>query len=365
MFEKKDNSGNTVEKRLLKIKVKPLEENSINDTDNNKKEEEKVIFSTTVITDQVSQYATEMTRNLIVGQYKKISCNEPPNGFDDWESWIKQYDFDSSDMGYFFEVILEPPSDMSQASTRSTELFNPVLVKHEPRIQEVSPYQLIRKRERSGIRSKKSSSSNEINYKKIRFETSTLCRMDRIKENIFGQLLQYVLRDLDFKLIAILELHTFKQVPWLRDYIISNQERRKSYLAQNNTVGSNSEKLKNNTCFGGHSVSSNGVRLSVIYDYVQESEKYKKAHPDCTDIDNPWLRSDEQITENYRVKFKAEQDKLITKLNEGKINREQYEDSIMLIKERMASNIKNHKNAVSKTHMRNKNVEVNNVVDEM
>ena len=66
--------------------------------------------------------------------------------------------------------------------------------------------------------------------------------MDRIKENIFGQLLQYVLRDLDFKLIAILELHTFKQVPWLRDYIISNQERRKSYLAQNNTVGSNSEK---------------------------------------------------------------------------------------------------------------------------
>ena len=32
--------------------------------------------------------------------------------------------------------------------------------------------------------------------------------MDRIKENIFGQLLQYVLRDLDFKLIAILELHT-------------------------------------------------------------------------------------------------------------------------------------------------------------
>ena len=364
MFEKEDNSGNTVEKRLLKIKVKPLEENSINDTDNDKKEEEKVIFSTTVITDQVSQYATEMTRNLIVGQYKKISCNEPPNGFDDWESWIKQYDFDTSDMGYFFEVILEPPTDMSQASTRSTELFNPVLVKHEPRIQEVSPYQLIRKRERSGIRSKKSSTSNEINYKKIRFETSTLCRMDRIKENIFGQLLQYVLRDLDFKLIAILELHTFKQVPWLRDYIISNQERRKSYLAQNNTVGSNSEKLKNNTCFGGHSVSSNGVRLSVIYDYVQESEKYKKAHPDCTDIDNPWLRSDEQITENYRVKFKAEQDKLITKLNEGKINREQYEDSIMLIKERMASNIRNHKNAVSKTHMR-KNVEVKNVVDEM
>ena len=41
---------------------------------------------------------------------------------------IKRYDFDNSNNGFLFEVIVEPSSGLHSASARSVEMFNPVLV---------------------------------------------------------------------------------------------------------------------------------------------------------------------------------------------------------------------------------------------
>ena len=336
-------------------------------TDQTSDLEEKCLFSTGVLIDQVSQYSTMMTNKLTTGKYRKIDTSKPPcSEYKTMLDWIKNFDFDNSEDGYFFNVVVEPPSDLTSASARSVELFNPVLVKVAPTIEELSPYQLLMNREASIRKNKKDvdKGENYKSFKKVVLNISTMSRYEPIKENLFGPLLQYVINELDFKLISIISLHTFKQENWLKKYITENQERRKSFIKNGDDVGSNSEKLKNNTCFGGHGCSSKRPLIRLIYNYREEAVNFTKLNADIDHMNNPWLLNENHIKQVYNEQFKEEKAKLYEKLEMDLINTDQYNDAKELLKEKLVQRRDDHTTRVSKMHVRRKKVDVKDVVDE-
>ena len=349
------------EERKIQVKLKPFKEEACMHTNTDSKEENKNLFSTGVIVDQVSQYSTMMTKSLTIGRWEQVNSTKVPTGYKSMKEWICKHDFDESEDGFFFEVIIKPTEDLESPESRSTELFNPVLKRMQPDITEVSPYQLLRKREKSSKNIKGKGERYE-SYKKLNFNESTLSRYDVVKENVFAQLLQHVVRDLGFEIVKILSIYSFKQSPWLRQYINNNQERRKRCLENDDIIGSNSEKLKNNTCFGGHSVSSKRPILKIIYDYSEETTKFNDVHGVNNNMKNPWLVNEEHIVSTYQKQYMEEKAVQKEKFDLGIIDKGQYDGAVYIIREKICKMRDEHIKGVSKLHVR-KNVSVDKVIE--
>ena len=65
---------------------------------------------------------------------------------------------------------------------------------------------------------------------------------------------------------------------------MENQERCKIFIKNGDDVGSNSEKLKSNVCFGGHGCSSKRPFIKLIYNYREEAVNFTKLNADIDHI---------------------------------------------------------------------------------
>ena len=139
MFQTKGEKENK-----LFINVKPRIKGSYNLTNEDAKLEKKLIFSTGILCDQVSQY---------------------PKGYNLWKDFIMKYDFEDSNNGFMFDIVITPPSDYDSPEARSVELFNPIIFRKKPNVDEISPYQVLHQREET-IR-QDSKKDKWVNYKKL------------------------------------------------------------------------------------------------------------------------------------------------------------------------------------------------------
>ena len=217
----------TEEQKDVKVLV-PLKENDQNSsmkTLRNSKEDLKAVYSTVILADENSQYSTMMTNPLVYGRWEKLSPQSPPNGYETWEDWLKNDDLRNSEVGYLLTGIFRPPDSMESAEFRSVELFNPMLTRETTPIGKLSPYQLYRKREVSGIKmsaQNRLQMPNGINYKKIVVNDSTISRFGKFAETVYGQLLSYCVKDLNFTVKKVFEVYSFRQKPWMSNYVKDN-----------------------------------------------------------------------------------------------------------------------------------------------
>ena len=132
-------------------KIKSRKEGRGYSTDKNSAFEEKRIYSTGLLIDQVSQYATAMTRKIVTGQFLKMP-NKPPHPFKTISDWIINTDFVNGDYNYFIVCTLNPPSDFTTPEGMCVEQLNCLLHRKKVKSNELSPIQILRKREKSNAK---------------------------------------------------------------------------------------------------------------------------------------------------------------------------------------------------------------------
>ena len=308
-----------------------------------------------------------MTKKIIYGRYKKINSEEVPAGYKSMEDWIINYNFEENENGFFFDVVLDPIDDLNSPEAKSVELFNPILSRKKPLLEEISPYQILHKREESCKVKNPSLPERYVNYNTLDFDSSSLSTFGRVREYVFGTLLQHAVRDLKFKIVKIISIIAFKQKNWMKNYIIKNQERRKVFIENKDTVGSNAEKLKNNTCFGGHSVSPKRPRLNIIYNYLTEAENYYKMNEDIITNNNnvnPWLINERHIEQKYNKDMNEEFENLSDLYNKKQINKDQFLSALDDTKQKLELEKDNNKKFIKKVHTRKKNVSADDMINE-
>ena len=334
------------------VPLKEKEEDSSMNTVKASKSCLKAVFSTVVVADENSQYPTMMTKPLLYGRWEKLSPQSPPSAdYETWEDWLKNYDFGNSEVGYLLTGSFQPPDNLESAEFRSVELFNPMLTRESVSLSKLSAYQLYRKRNVSG--SKLNAQEHllmpkGVNYKKIVVSDSTISRLGDFVETVYGQLLSYCVKNLNFKVLKVFEVYSFRQSPWLRDYIKDNTERRKVCIKKGDKIGSNSEKMKSNTAFGALTVRGNNKSYQCLFDHEREYRRYSELN-EKSRYYNPWI-DPSLLKDAYDREYNIELEKLDEQRKVALINEKEYVLQASRLKMTLKKKRESHKELMKKSH---------------
>ena len=305
----------------------------------------KSVNMTCFLFDQAAQYSTQITKNLTTGNYKQISHHTPPDKtYKDFNEWLKN-DALEGDVGYYLEVIVEPPADRNSLQGQAVEEFNPLLSRESVNPAWLSSYQLLKLR-----KARQPTKKVEGGFKKLRFVDTTLSKYATQKTGATGHLLHYCIKHLGFKIVKVLALYRYSQKPILKNYINTLRIKRNECKKRGDTVGDDATKRAMNGTYGALGCNPKNPKIVIVHDYEKEAADFSKKYPKEKDSFNRWIVGTKQIRACYQAKYDAKKNSLKEQLGMGIITEAEYKTAKEMHHRALISKCHEHEKFVKSGH---------------